>query len=333
MAMIPLPHRVSRHVAGLAALLAACALAPSARAALRVQTSWQASPVLLQYVEFAPDGAELVTADGGGVGQLWRTDGQSVAVLKGQRAPMFRAHFSGDGQQLVTSGYDGSAWVWSRSGQRLQRLQLHRAATADVFLLPPTPQASAALVSGSDDGTVVLRNRQGELLWSAQFSGTTRQLRPNASATLIAASSDNGQIHLVTPAADRRSATVRSFQTPHGRINLLRFSPDQRQVLAAGTDGTVSLSALNGTLQRSLKVTDVGWARGMSFCGATPQASLLTVRDDGTLRQWSPQGRLLSSLDLSPKVPLTAVDCSGNGRQAAVVNAAGQLWLVAVTAP
>jgi hypothetical protein len=71
----------------------------------------------------------------------------------------------------------------------------------------------------------------------------------------------------------------------------------------------------------------------MSFCGATPQASLLTVGDDGTLRQWSPQGRLLASLDLSPKVPLTAVDCSRNGRQAAVVNAAGQLWLVAVTAP
>jgi hypothetical protein len=57
------------------------------------------------------------------------------------------------------------------------------------------------------------------------------------------------------------------------------------------------------------------------------------VGDDGTLRQWSPQGRLLASLDLSPKVPLTAVDCSRNGRQAAVVNAAGQLWLVAVTAP
>lgn len=333
MAVIALQHRFARNVARLSGLLAACALPLQARAELRVETSWQASSVLLQYVEFAPDGALLVTADGGGVGQLWRTDGQSVAVLKGQRAPMFRAHFSGDGQQLITSGYDGSGVVWSRSGQRLQRLQLHRAATADVFLLPPTPTATAALVSGSDDGTVVLRNREGELLWSAQFSGTTRQLRPNPSATLIAASSDNGQIHLVTPAADRRSATVRSFQTPHGRINLLRFSPDQRQLAAAGTDGTVSLSALNGTLQRSLKVTDVGWARGMSFCGATPQASLLTVGDDGTLRQWSPQGHMLASLSLSPKVPLTAVDCSVNGRQAAVVNAAGRLWMLAVSAP
>jgi WD40 repeat protein len=330
MAVTPLHHRWARAFAG---LLAACALPLSARAALRVESSWQASSVLLQYVEFAPDAALLVTADGGGVGQLWTTGGQSLAVLKGQRAPMFRAHFSSDGKQLVTSGYDGSAWVWSPSGQLLQRLQVHRAATADVFLLPATPAATAALVSGSDDGTVVLHNRQGELLWSAQFSGTTRQLRPNATATLIAASSDNGQIHLVTPAADRRSATVRSFQTPHGRINLLRFSPDQRQLAAAGTDGTVSLSALNGTLQRSLKATDSGWARGMSFCGATPKASLLTVGDDGTLRQWSPQGQLLASLSLSPKVPLTAVDCNANGRQAAVVNAAGQLWLLAVTAP
>ena len=300
------------------------------RASLVLEANWQASPVLLQFVEYSPDGEMLVTADGGGVGQLWSINGKSVAILKGQRAPMFRAHFNADGQSLITTGYDGSGWIWSRTGQLLERTQLHRAATADVFFLPATPSAAAGLVSSSDDGTVVLHDGQGERLWSAQFSGTTRQLRPSAAASIIAASSDNGQIHLLTPAKDRRSASVRSFQTPHGRINLLRFSPDGSQLAAAGTDGTVSLSSLNGNLQQRIKASDSGWSRGMSYCpGAT--TTLLTIGDDGTLRQWSQQGQLISSLALSPNQALTAVDCSPHGRQAAVVNAAGQLWLIAVT--
>jgi len=302
-----------------------------AHAALRVERSWQASSVLIQYVEFAPDGALLVTADGGGIGQLWSTSGQSVALLKGQRAPMFRAHFSDDGQRLVTSGYDGSAWIWNRQGRLVKKLQLHRAATADVFLLPSSDIAGFGLVSSSDDGSVVMRNSQGERLWSAQFSGTTRQLRPNASADLIAASSDNGQIHLVKPRGDRRSAMVSSFQTPHGRINLLRFSPDQTELAAAGTDGTVSLSSLQGTLLRRMKVSESGWARGISYCGTGMSSSLLTVGDDGTLRQWTREGKLLSHLVLSPQISLTAVDCNASGREAAVVNASGQLWLIDVS--
>lgn len=313
--------------------LSAAALAsPEAgRAALTPEFSWQASEVLVQYVEYAPDGRHVLTADGGGVGELWTTQGRSLAVLKGQRAPMFRAHFSVDGQSLITTGYDGSAWIWSRGGQPLQRLQLHRAATADAYLLAPTSTAPAGLVSSSDDGTVVLRDNQGAVLWSASFSGTTRQLRISPGGGLIAASSDNGQIHLITPDPQRRSATVRSFQTPHGRINLLRFSPDQRQLAASGSDGTVSISDLNGRLLRRLRVTEKGWSRGVSYCVGSPSPTLLSIGNDGTLRQWSDQGRLLSTLKLSPRAPLTAVDCSPSGRQAAVANAAGQLWLVGVS--
>jgi len=314
---------------GLSAAALGCPLA--SRAALTPQSSWQASQVLVQYLEYAPDGTLLVTADGGGVGELWTTRGTSVAVLKGQRAPMFRAHFSADGQSLITTGYDGSAWIWSRSGQELQRLQLHRAATADAYLLSPTATAPAGLVSSSDDGTVVLHDSQGSTLWSASFSGTTRQLRPTSSTGLIAASSDNGQIHLITPDPQRRSATVRSFQTPHGRINLLRFSPDQRQLAAAGIDGTVSIYNLDGRLLQRLRVSEKGWSRGLSYCAGSPSPSLLSIGNDGTLRQWSPQGTLITSLQLSPQSPLTAVDCSPNGRQAAVANAAGRLWLVGVS--
>jgi len=295
-----------------------------------VIAQWRASSVLIQYVEFSPDGDRLVTADGGGTGQIWKLDGQTVAVLKGQRSPMFRAHFSGDGQSVITTGYDGTGWVWmSTGGEPLRRLQLHRAATADAYLLPPGSARTADVVSGSDDGTVVISRADGQTLWSRQFSGTSRQLRPSQSVDLIAASSDNGQLHLISPSPDRRSATVRSIQTPHGRINLIRFNPTQPEVATAGADGTISLIPLDGQPQQRLVASTKGWSRGVAYCAGTA-TTILGVGDDGVLRQWSQRGQLLASLSLSPSAPLTGVDCSPSGRQAVVVNGNGQLWLLSV---
>lgn len=295
-----------------------------------VTAQWRASSVLIQYVEFAPDGERIVTADGGGIGQIWKLDGQPVAVLKGQRSPMFRAHFSGDGQSVITTGYDGTGWVWTRTGgEPVRRLQLHRAATADAYLLPPGSARTAEVVSGSDDGTVVISRADGQTLWSRQFSGTTRQLRPSQSADLIAASSDNGQLHLISPSPDRRSATVRSIQTPHGRINLIRFNPAQSEVATAGADGTITLTPLDGQPQQRLVASTKGWSRGVAYCAGSP-TTILSIGDDGVLRQWTQRGQLLASLSLSPSAPLTGVDCSASGRQAVVVNGTGQLWLLSV---
>ena len=181
----------------------------------------------------------------------------------------------------------------------------------------------------ADDGTVVISRADGQTLWSRQFSGTTRQLRPSRTADLIAASSDNGQLHLISPSPDRGSAEVRSIQTPHGRINLIRFNPGQSEVATAGADGTISLTPLDGKPQQTLVASTKGWSRGVAYCAGS-LTTILSIGDDGMLRQWSQRGQLLASLTLSPSAPLTGVDCSSSGRQAVVVNGTGQLWLLNV---
>ena len=120
-------------------LILVCALSSPVSAQLQVLRQWQASPVLLQSVEFSPDGQQLLTASGGGIGQLWSLDGRPGPVLKGQRPPMFRAHFSSDGATLLTTGYDGSVRLWSTDGTLRKAFQFHRAATADARFLTQPP--------------------------------------------------------------------------------------------------------------------------------------------------------------------------------------------------
>lgn len=303
-------------------------LALPAHSSLSILAQWQASQVLIQSVEFSPDGSLLVTADGGGVGGLWQTTGKRVAVLKGQRAPMFRAHFHPTKSTLITTGYDGTAWIWNKQGQLVERFQFHQAATADAFELADT-FAPARFVSSSDDGTVVFHDQGGKAIWSHQFTGTTRQLRPSSLGNLIAASSDNGQLHLVEWAG-HNAISVRSFQTPFGRINLLRFSPDQQQIAVAGTTGTVSLFSRQGEPQFHVQASDRAWSRGVAFCNSPQGDTLITIGDDGSLRQWSTDGKLLSALLLSPQSALTGVDCKRGGNEAVVVNASGELWMISV---
>lgn len=303
-------------------------LALPAHSSISIISRWQASPVLIQYVEFSPDGSLLVTADGGGVGALWQTTGKRVAVLKGQRAPMFRAHFHPSKRTLTTTGYDGTGWIWNTQGQLVERFQFHQAATADTYELADS-FAPARFVSSSDDGTVVFHDQGGKAIWSHQFSGTTRQLRPSSLGNLIAASSDNGQLHLVEWAG-HNATTVHSYQTPHGRINLLRFSPDQQQIAVAGTSGTVSLFSRQGAPQIRVQASDRGWSRGVAFCNSPQGDTFITIGDDGSLRQWSADGKLISSLLLSPQSVLTGVDCKRGGNEAVVVNASGELWMISV---
>ena len=312
----------------LAALQAALlALSLPSQAALQLQQSWKAAPVLLQHVEFSPDGQAIITASGGGVAQLWSLNGSAGPQLQGQRPPMFNAHFSRDGREIITTGYDGSAWVWTEGGQKLRAYALHRAAVAEARFYPAGARATTGLISSSDDGQVVVRDGNGQPLWSGLYPGTARQFSLSPDGQLIVASSDNGQLHFIRPSATRRQAQVQSIQTPHGRINQLAFSPDSRLILAAGTNGKVTLWTTGGQQLLSLAASTRGWSRGAVFCSAGTNA-VMTIGDDGTLRSWTRSGQLTESLVLSTSSALTSLDCSADGSHAVVSGSQGEVWLL-----
>lgn len=283
--------------------------------------------MLLQNVEFSPDGEAVLTASGSGVAQLWSLNGTPGPQLQGQRPPMFNAHFSANGSEIITTGYDGTAWVWTVSGQIIRAYSLHRAAVAEARFYPASAATAAGMISSSDDGQVVIRAGSGEPLWSGIYPGTARQFSLSPDGQLIVASSDNGQLHFIRPAATRRQARVYSVQTTHGRINQLSFSPDASLVMAAGSDGMVTLWSTGGRQRLSLPASSRGWSRGAVFCSAGG-TMLLTIGDDGTLRSWTRSGRLRESLVLSKSSALTSLDCSADGRRAVVAGSQGEVWLV-----
>ena len=296
-----------------------------AQAGLQVLREWKAAPVLLQNVEFSPDGTRVLTASGGGVGQLWTLDGKPLAIMEGQRPPMFNAHFNNQGSQILTTGYDGSAWLWSKDGVLINKYQLHKAAVADTRFVGN----SGDFVSSSDDGQVVLRNPQGLRTWSGIFPGTARQLVVSPQGNLVVSSSDNGWLHVMHLGNTKEAVRASTFQTPHGRMNQLSINADGTKIAAAGTDGTVTVWDLNGKLQFRLKATSKGWAGGGMFC-KTPQGPFLTVGDDGVLKEWSLLGKQLAQLKLSTSSRLTKVDCAPNGQLAAVVGSQGELWIIEI---
>ena len=297
-----------------------------ALAELKLIREWIAAPALIQNVEFSPDGKQLLTASGGGVAQLWGLDGTPGRVMQGQRPPMFNSHFNRKGSQFLTTGYDGSVWLWDRNGTLLQKFFIHKAAVSDARFLGD----NGNFVSGSDDGTVVLRNPKGQPMWIGIYPGTTRQLAATSEGNLVVAASDNGQLHIIVRDQTGKIAKVKSFQTPHGRMNQLSISADGKKIAASGIDGTVTIWDLQGKMLGRLKATTKGWADGGVFCN-TERDLLLTAGDDGVVREWSQAGKYLGELKLSTTSRLTKLDCAPNGRMAAAVGSSGELWLIEVT--
>jgi centriolar protein POC1 len=243
---------------------------------------------------------------------------------------MFNAHFNPTGDQIVTTGYDGSVWIWDLQGQRLRALAAHQAAVAEARFLDAAAGFSSGLITSSDDGQLVIHNLNGDRLWSTQFSGTARQFVISPSSDLIVASSDDGQLHFISPRPEPQIASVVSTRAPHGRANQLSFSPDARHIAVAGKDGTVSIWNRDAVPMFSLKASASGWSRGADYCTTNPSI-LLTIGDDGMLKEWSRTGQLLSSLRLSKTSSLTSLDCSPTGQQASIVGSQGELWLVSIT--
>lgn len=226
----------------------------SALASLEIIRSWKASPVLLQSVEFSPDGKKLLTASGGGIAQLWSLNGAPGPIMEGQRPTMFYAHFNNQGSRILTTGYDGSAWLWNNKGKLLHKFSLHNAAVADARFVGD----HGSFVSSSDDGQVVVRNSQGMATWTGIYPGTARQLAVTPKGNLVVSSSDNGVLHVIHNNTAEAKARTTSIQTPHGRINQISIDLEITKIAAAGKDGTVSIWDFQGTMLNRLKATTKG---------------------------------------------------------------------------
>jgi WD40 repeat protein len=200
----------------------------------------------LNAATFSHDGSLVATADADGEACVWNvSDGKQVQAFAepagasggvpgaGGAAAMRWAVFSPNGKQVLTASNDGSARLWDvRSGKQLQVFsEPFGEAINDAWFSPD----GARVVTASSDGTA--------RIWSVATGFPLQTLsEPGQSPVNNAVFSANGDMvvtcsgsaAVVWSANTGRQLTEFPYQTTFSDCE---FSPDGREVIAAGADG------------------------------------------------------------------------------------------------
>jgi len=290
-------------------------------APLTIKQQFTAAKVSLNRIYVSPNGQSVVTASDSGVASLWSLTGDPLSTMDGQKPPMFNARFSPNGQTIVTTGYDGTIRLWNTQGKLLKQRQPHQAAVTDILIFLD----DKFIVTSSDDGQTQIFNRDGIRLAEIIKPGTARNLAYTTQGNLIASAYDSGTVYVINPNGEIQH----EIGTGQGRINNVRFSPNGKQILTSGINGTAKLWQLSGQLLAELKASSIGWVNSAAF---HPNGRLIaTASDDGILRLWQTNAKLVYSMPLGENNKLTSLDFSSDGKKLAVVSNKGQVWIVDVS--
>lgn len=290
---------------------------------LRERERWAATDVVVQRVQFAPDGRSLVVASGGGEAGLWTLDGQSMAKFSGQRSPMFNAVFAPDGRLLATTGYDGTVRMWPLpASEKFRVLNVHQAAVNDVAFCG----RSDRVVTGSDEGLARLWELDSDplkIVAEVQGAGTVRRVACNADHGLFANSFDSGEVQVTSFSGK----VIARFDTGQHRLNAIALSRDGKRLLTGSTDGTIKLWTTAGRLLLTMRVQEKGWVNDARF---SPDGRMIVVAtDDGHVRIYRLSGALLAD-QVVTKARATSALFSPDGTLVAGGSSAGEVFLFEV---
>lgn len=233
-------------------------------------------------VSFSPDGKTLLTGASDGSARLWTLDGQPLQRVENGNM-VFKARFNATGDRFVTAVYSGSSKVWDRDGKLLHDYRDHRSAVTDALFLP-----GDEIATGSDDGSVILLDASGKPKARVSQQGVARNLGVAADGKSLACAFDSGAVR-VTDAAGK---VLHAFDTGHGRINDIRFSPDGTRLLTSSFDGVARLWTLDGKLLAELPAGDGDWVFNAGF--SRDGGLIGTTSGTGLVALWSAGGKKLA---------------------------------------
>lgn len=201
-------------------------------------------PAWVSSASFSPDGKSIVTGCYDQIARIWDTSsGQLLKTLVGHQDDVGWVIFSPDGKRVLTAGNDSTVRLWdTNSGQPVTRPLRH------VFYRTEQPTIRDAAFS--PDGTLVATGGSDELimLWDAVTGrriGSPLRFHQSHPLTHIEFSSDGTRLLGV----NCTDATVNDIAVENCTVDLLHdqgvtfasFSPDGKQVVTAGEDGTARI--------------------------------------------------------------------------------------------
>lgn len=283
---------------------------------------WRMEPFLIKAINahidgtrsasFSADGQLIASGGADKAVRLWTQDGKLRKELLGceKRQKNCSGHtdivtsvsFSPDNQLLASASADAYAKLWTRDGKLLRTFagcdkpspscQGHTDWIRSVSFSPD----SQTLVTTSDDKTVKLWNRNGQLI---------KTLNGHQDKVVSAQFSPDGQL-LATASQDKTiklwkldGTPVRTLEGHTDWISSVSFSPNGQTLASSGFDSTVRLWSVDGSLLKTL-ASHTNWVRGTNF---SPDGRLVaSASQDGTVKLWSTDGQLLKTLSHSGPV-------------------------------
>lgn len=240
--------------------------------------------------------------------------------LRGHGGPVRALAASGDGMTALSGSFDTSAILWDlTNSQALTVLRGHDSAVNATLVLP-----DGRLATGGEDGRLLLW-RMGDDRPEATLAGheaAIAALALSPDGERLASASWDGTARVWTLLSGA-STSIGGYQGP---VSAIAFSPDGQAIVTGGHDGTLRVAALDGTMQRSIRV-------------GRPIAGLVVARDgtivaggvDGMLLFFSPDGTPTGELRAG-ETPVVSLALSPDGKRLAAAGIRGSVALVDMAA-
>lgn len=237
-------------------------------------------------VSYSPDGQLIATASSDTTVKIWRSNGELLHTLQGDRASVLDVAFSPQGDLIASAGEDNVVKLWSVEGKLENTLSGHRGSIHQVAF---SPQGDL-IASAGEDKTVRLWNREGQLVnVLIKHEREVLAVAFSPDGQTIATGDRSGRLRLW----NRQGRILNTFIAHRLPIRSIDFSPDGRQIVTGGDDKLAKLWQLNGEPIQVFERYDAP-VTGVKF---SPDGELIATSSwDGTIKIWYPEGTLHSNL-------------------------------------
>lgn len=253
---------------------------------------WQADGSLLKTItghkdwvyglSFSHDEESLASASEDNTIKIWKVkDGSLIRTLKHDHFA-YDVSFSPDGKYLASVGNDGKLKIWDpKNGKLIKDFVIVNndhwiwkvRFSPDGRYLANTTSAGIEVRETNNFSTIRILNDKNEeikTLLNIDFSHDSK---------MIAASSIEGEARIWNIQDNSSPSRYKAYN--NGTGDDIKFSPDDREIVTVGEEGTVKMWSQTGKLRRSIE--GLG---GFSLAFSPDAKTLVTAHRSGVMKFW-----------------------------------------------
>jgi WD40 repeat protein len=245
---------------------------------------------------------EIATASDDGTFRVWDISTKPPKPLRStvsnydNNTKLKSIRFSPNGERIVTAGSDGNVKLWRRNkkNQLIQDKSFKTNQDGTIWSVNFHPKKNILATAGSD-GTVKIWDFQGHRLKTAPDftnpeinNSKVESVRFSREGNIIAIVGENSKAGL-WKTSENKLIELKGHQ---GTVYGVGFSPNDKEVVTAGDDGTIRRWDLSGNPLGEAINTYQGSIKNISF--SEDGKILATAGYAGTVKLWTTSGQLLA---------------------------------------